>query len=379
MTDPGFSVHIAETRTGNIVLNELPFLGIPQFSRRINDDSGITVQVPVGDMGVPLYTKLRLLISPWRYSLAVCIGNTILSYGPITTYQFSHADMTLTLGAASMWALFSRRMLLKPAAVIASPLSMDPSQDANYTSMTLATIMKNLAADAVSVTRGAGFALPIDFPSDVAGTNVRNYPVYDLASVGQRMKDLTQVENGPDVDWDPYFNTSSNIRVNMRIGTPSLAPSASDLIWDLGASLTFVSIDSNASSMSTAVYTRGNATERAAQVAYAADTTLITPGWPVLESADTTHQSVTEFATLQGYANEWVRFYKNPVETWSAEVVTFVSPVVGTYKPGDTAVFNIQDHPWIPPGQYSQRILGWQQAGSISRLSLFLEARQGAV
>lgn len=376
MTDPGFAIHIAETVTGRIVHFNMPIIDTPQFSRRINDDGSISISIPVGDPGVPAVAKLRAITAPWRYSIAVLVGNTILAYGPIVTYQFDHANSVLRLGAGSMWALFARRMLLAPGAAIASPLNMDPVQDANYANWTLATIMKKLASD--SIGRGATYSLPIDFPADVAGTAVRNYPIYDLASVGQRMKDLTQVEQGPDVDWDPYLSTPNLIRVNMRIGTPSLTQAGANLIWHDGSSLTYANIDSTAANMTTSVFTRGNATERASQVAYATDTTLTGVGWPVLESIDTTHQSVTDFITLQGYANEWVRYYKNPVETWAAEVVMDVSPLVGTYKPGDTAVFNIQNHPWIPAGRYNQRILGWQQAG-INRLALILEAREGAV
>lgn len=376
MTDPGFSVHIAETRTGTIVHFDMPIMGTPTFSRRINDDGNITIDIPVGDPGVPPVAKLRALAAPWRYSIAVMYGATILAYGPIMTLQFDHAGQTLKLGAGSMWALFSRRLLYAAAGVAASPLNMDPSQDANYTNLTLATIMRQLVSD--SIARGATFSLPIDLPGTVVGTATRNYPIYDLASVGQRMKDLTQVEQGPDVDWDPYLASPNQIRVSMRIGTPSLTQQGLNLIWHDGSSLPYVNIDSTAANMSTSVFTRGNATERAAQVAYATDTTLTAVGWPALESVDTTHQSVTDFSTLQGYANEWVRYYKNPVETWAAEVIMDVSPLAGTYKPGDSAVFNIQQHPWIPPGRYNQRILGWRSAG-VNRLGLILEAREGAV
>jgi hypothetical protein len=140
--------------------------------------------------------------------------------------------------------------------------------------------------------------------------------------------------------------------------------------------LTFLDVDSNSSNMITDSYGRGNATERASQVAWASDRTLIALGFPVLESVDTSHQSVDIFATLQAYATEAVRFYKRPVETWDGEVITDVSPIVGTYKPGDSALFNTQNHVWIPPGQYQQRILGWSSAGP-GRLRLNLQALQG--
>lgn len=374
-------VHIVETRTGTIVLNELPVAKIPDFSRSVNDDGSIKVEVPVGDQGVPSADRLRALVAEWRYSLAVSygpatVGAPILAYGPIMTSSFDHASSTLTVGAGSIWALLARRLLVNPSGVVSSPLSMDEVMDVNYANLTLWGIARNLVSDSLS--RGTGFDLPIDLPSSTVGTSVRNYPVYDLATVGQRLKDLTQVEQGPDVDWDPYFATSSTVRVTMRIGTPTLSQVGPDLLWDDGSSLAYINTDRNAQSMTSDVYVRGNATERAMQVAQAADRSLAAAGWPVLESVDGSHQSVVEFPTLQGYANEWVRYYKTPTETWECEVLTDASPVCGTYKPGDRATFNVQSHPWIPAGQYRQRILGWSSAGA-GRLKLSLEALQGTL
>lgn len=379
MAAPGFFVHVVETRTGNVVLNELPVLGTPEFSRGINDDGTIKIAIPVGDRGVPSVQTLRGLVSPWRFSLAVSYGpaktgSPILAYGPIMAHSFSDAGSTLTIGAGSIWALLARRLLIKPAAMLTSPLSMDAVMDANYLGMTLWAIARNLVSDTLS--RGTGYELPIDLPATTVGLSDRNYPVYDLASVGQRLKDLTQVDAGPDIDWEPYFTSSSTVRVQMRVGTPALSQVGQELIWDYGTSLTFLDVDSNSSSMITDSYGRGNATERASQVAWASDRTLIALGFPVLESVDTSHQSVDIFATLQAYATEAVRFYKRPVETWDGEVITDVSPIVGTYKPGDSALFNTQTHVWIPPGQYQQRILGWSSAGP-GRLRLNLQALQG--
>lgn len=375
-----FSVHIVETRTGTVVLNELPVEGEIEFNRQLNDDGRIQIQVPIGDRGTPTADRMRAFVGGWRYSLAVSAGparpgTPVLAYGPIMAHKFNHASSTLTIGAGSMWALLARRLVIDPAAPITSPLSMEATMDAEYLGMTLWGIARNLVADTLA--RGTGFELPIDLPDSTSGDHERLYPIYDLATVGQRLKDLTQVEHGPDVDWETRFATNSTVRTTMRVGTPALTQFGTDLIWDDTSSLTYIDADSSAQNMSTSNYSRGNATERASQVAYANDSTLVNAGWPVLESVDTSHQSVVDFDTLQSHANEWVRFYKNPVETWDAETKTNTSPVVGTYKPGDTARFNIQKHPWIPRGVYHQRILGWSNAGS-ERLKLILEASEGA-
>jgi hypothetical protein len=125
--------------------------------------------------------------------------------------------------------------------------------------------------------------------------------------------------------------------------------------------------------------TKGNQTERAAVVGYATDTALTNIGWPPLESVDTSHSSVTDYPKLLGYSTESVRFFGRPVETWQVEVDMDVTPLVGTYRPGDNALFNVQTHPWVPAGTYTQRILGWQQAQGPNRLMLLLQAQGGVL
>lgn len=375
MADPGFTVHVVNTRTGEIVLPDIPVIGTPQFLRQINDDGNITIEIPAGDTGCPPVEVLRQLVSAWRFSIAVCVGATILAYGPIITSKFDHASGNLTVGAGSMWAHFARRLMINESAVIGSPLSMDPSQDVNLGFRSLGSIARDMVYFAGQ--RGVEYLLPIDFGTFVSGTHERNYPVYDLAPVGQRLKDITQVEDGPDIDWDPYFYTSTNIRTQLRFGDPSLTQVGLDLIWDDSSSVTYINVDSDSSNLTTDVYTRGNQTERAMEVAHARDWTLVNAGFPVLEMIDSSHQSVTEFPTIQSHADEWIRFHSTPVEVWEAEVVMDMAPVVGTYKPGDSAQFNVQRHPWIPPGSYRQRLLGWSSAGP-NRLKLILEALEGA-
>lgn len=376
MDDPGFIVYIVDTRTGNIAL-DVPYLDTPEFTRQLNTDGDIRVRIPLGDPSCPTSDRLRQLVVPWRFSLAVAWGSSILAIGPIMTYQFDHANMILSVGAGSIWALLARRLLINDTGVLGTPLSMDPSQDANFGPLSLHSIARGLLSEMFA--RGATYQLPIDLPASIAGTATRNYPIYDLASVGDRLKDLTQVQGGPDIDWDPYFNVpGQNIRINMRIGNPTLSQVGLDLLWDDNSGLTHTNVDSNGAQLSTGVFTRGNSTERATQAAYSTDTSLVSVGWPPLEYVDSTHQSVVDLTTLQGHADEWIRFYKKPIEVWQVEVQATVSPVIGTYKPGDLASFNMREHPWIPAGSYQQRILGWQNAGP-SRLRLILEAREGAV
>ncbi len=380
----GFSVTIFEVRTGRIVQRDLPVIGIPQFNRQINQEGSWGAQLLVGDVSVPPAMSLRQIFAPWRFGAAVVWDDSfIVQFGPISSYQFDDTSNVVQISGGGIWTLLNRRTLINPAYALnpttsTSLLSMDASGDLNYGPLSLHTIAKRLVQDMAS--RGAAYSLPMDFPADIAGSAVRSYPIYDLVSVGQRLKELTQVENGPDVDFQAYFDPAQDgyIRYQMLIGNPILDPADNELFWDYGSGLRSVSIDGDGSAMVSGDFVRGNGTERASLVAYNRRTTLTDAGWPATELVDN-RSSVIDGATLQGYANGNLDLFDTPVELWAAVVRADVLPVLGSYQPGTFAFFNMIDHAWIPDGAYHQRILGFQNGAQVNEVRLILQAIEGAV
>lgn len=372
-----FTVHVFETVTGTVRYFDMPYMGTPEFTRALNDDGHIKITIPLDDASTPSKETLRQLVAGWRYSLAVVLGNFIVAAGPIMTWNFNQSQMTLEVGAGSIWALLSRRLLREPSTPIVSPLSMDPSHDVQLTGSKhdVAAGLVELATSAF----GGSYALPLVIPTDTGGASIYNYPIYDLVSPGQRLRDLTQEEDGPDVDFDPFFLTPQSIAYNVRIGDPELRQVGQDLYWDADSSIVDIDVDSDWSTVLTRSFVRGNATERASEVAVQQGGPLPAAGWPELEVVDSTHQSVTVFFTLQSYANENVRYFQLPTETWGMEVDTDASPIAGTYRPGDTARINVHRHPWLAEGEYNHRLLGWSNGQGQNRLRLFLEDTQGSI
>lgn len=377
-----FSATIFEVKTGRIVIRDIPIIGNPAFNRQVNQEGDWQISVQVGDISVPRTETLRSIFAPWRFGCAVAWNDQyILQAGPITTSQFSDDSYQVQVSGGGIWTLLNRRTALSPAKVLApttaSALLDLTTGDLIYGPTSLTTIAKKLVQD--SCTR-SGFSLPIDFPADVAGTATRTYPVYDLATIGQRLKELTQVENGPDVDFAPYFDPSNPgyIRFQMRIGTPTLLQPAVPIIWDYGSGLRSVSIDSDGSSMVSGVFAKGNGTERASLIAYDQDLTLVNNGWPATEIT-VAFSSVTEPATLQGHASGAKALYRTPVELWEAVVRADTLPTLGTYEPGYLATFNMQGHAWVPDGGYQQRILGFKTGPATNEVRLILQAIEGAI
>lgn len=379
---PQFSVFVFETVTGRIVINELPYVGSLPFARQINQPGSLSVKCVVGDISTPNNETLRGIFTPWRYSIGIAWDDSyIVQAGPIVTSQFDDATSVLTITAGGIWRLLSRRTILSPSYALvptngSALLPMSESGDCNYVA-SLHTIAKKLVQDSCA---RSGFSLPFDYPADVAGTNERKYPIFEFATVGQRLQELTQVENGPDVDFAPYFDPAKPgyVRYEMRIGNPLLQQEGLALQWDYGSGLRSVSIDNDGSKMITGSFVKGNGSERGSLVAYQHDRSLVNAGWPATELVET-RSSVTEPGTLQGYADANVDLYRNPVELWNATVRADELPNLGTYSPGTFAYFNLQDHRWIPDGNYRQRILGFANGQSINDVKLTLQAVEGAI
>lgn len=378
-----FSATIFELKTGKIVIRDIPIIGNPEFNRQINQEGSWRITVQVGDISVPKTETLRAIFAPWRFGCAIAWNDQYITQaGPITTSQFSDTDYRIQVSGGGLWTILNRRLVINPSYVLAPTTATSllnlATGDLSYGPTSLLTIAKSLVSDSCS--RAARFNLPIDYPTSTTGTNVRTYPIYDFAPVGQRLKELTQVENGPDVDFAPYFDPAAPgyIRFQMRIGSPTLTQTGVPLVWDYGTGLRSVSIDSDGSAMVSGVFARGNGTERASLVAYDEDLTLTAAGWPATELV-VAFSSVTEGATLQGHATGAKNLYRTPVEMWSAVVRADQIPELGTYQPGTLATFNMQGHPWVPDGGYQQRLLGFTQGPATNELRLILQAIEGAI
>src|SRR5688572_10431047 len=297
-----YSATIFEVKTGRIVIRDIPIIGNPTFERQINQEGSWQISVLVGDVSVPSTETLRSIFAPWRFGCAIAWDDQyILQAGPITTSQFTDTTNQIQVSGGGLWTLFNRREVIHPSRVLTpttgSALLDMTTGDSVYGPLSLHTIAKKLVQDSCSRTN---FSLPIDFPADISGAHERTYPIYDLASVGQRLKELTQVEQGPDVDLAPYFDPSNPgyIRFQMRIGNPSLTTGVVPLVWDYGPGLRSVSIASAGSARASGSFARGNGVERATLVAEDEDPTLVSNGWPPTEIV-ASYASVTDGNTLQ--------------------------------------------------------------------------------
>lgn len=326
-----------------------------EWSDTLNDTGSLSCVVP---LNVPEVQDLFLKNSatPGKAFLAIVDGESVLQAGPIWWHDYDATAKTLTLRASGMWSYFDHRMLIP---VLSGFLPTSASADTNLTS-SLQGIARALVVQAQS---WAGGGVPVNVPAEIAGSNVRNYRGADLASVGQRLRELTQVEDGPDIRFMPRLSDDRlGVEWDLLIGTPSepLLSSDFEAVFNVGLpgdSVSDLRIRVDGSSVAGQVFATGGRSSDEALVAVATGTTLAAAGFPLLEKVDSSRSTITDVTTLQGFANELVLAGERPVELWSFTHDLAYPPALTGFSTGDYAKVRVHDDFYAERGEYRMRIL----------------------
>ncbi|AXX32075.1 hypothetical protein KCV87_32145 [Actinosynnema pretiosum subsp. pretiosum] len=360
-----WTCYTVDTVTGRII-GTLPYAGTPGWEFGVNLGGQVQVNVPARQLGRgPL--ALRTMVEPWRTSLVIAWGRYLVQGGPIMTHRWDDASGTLLVGAGGMWALLNRRII--KSSDYDGPIT-DEAADVVLSGLSLHGLAVRLAQLATGERWGA---LPIAFPEPEPGTTTRTYYGYDLATVGERLTQLTQLDHGPDVELHPRWSTRpGHVEWELRVGIPHLGVRQPQQGVRYGAGLRRLSVDTDASAMTHDARTPGQGMERAQPVGRAVDLVLPAAGYPLLQSIDRTHTSATELSTLDGHAAATLALHGRPVETWTGVVRVDGSIPgegragvgLGGFGAGDRLTIGVHRHAWIPDGQYVRRAITVSSASS---------------
>lgn len=379
-----FRCFIASTVTGRVV-TDVPFLGAPRWQAQLNETGHVEADIALGDAGMAK-SDVDTFCDSWRWSLGFAWGNTILQAGPILSEKYDDPNPHTTVQATGLGGLFTaKRVLIRPTWSAGQNWAA-AGADVVHKNLSLHTIAKRLVQGDLS---RPGHSLPVVLPADIAGNAERTYPGYDLAKVGERLTELTQVDGGPEIEFRPEWTDEkhSAIQWRMRIGNPRLGQRGFPHAWDYGAGLVAVGVDIDGSQQGFGWWVKGDGMERETRGAYHADRALVDAGgpypWPMLEEVDSEHTSATEQATLQAWARADVATHRRAVRLTSAVVrldggdatgAVSGSPSLDLVAPGDSASFGIRGHRRLPDGQYRERILGFTAEGDdLGRVRLALQ------
>lgn len=216
-----------------------------------------------------------------------------------------------------------------------------------YTGQDQATIMADLvnytmglANPAFGTTAGPGGGLPFSVNAPATGvTRDRSYDGIERPEIGQLLKALTEVQNGPDMAVQSVLDADANgnrrftntFRVWAERGTSQVAT----LIY--GGNVSDYAITYDGSQQGTYVEAMNDA-DSADRLIVAADS-----GKPVVWDRIVQRSKVIDTATLQGWANVYLQTYAETLVLPSVELLNPTDPEPQALLPGDTVRLIIMD------------------------------------
>lgn len=254
--------------------------------------------------------------------------------GILWVSEYDSDPQSMALAGADFMSYFDHRKVLEvlPAPPIATTFIAGLSKV--YTAQDQNDIARDLITLAQSHTAGN---IGITFPS-TADSGIlldRTYHGHQQWYVGEALRELANLPNGPDVAFD-VSGTDANgrpVRV-MRLGTPRLTQAGTAHRWDLGGNLLSYKWESGGGAMATRVFFEGDGAERGARIAVSEDTSLYSLGWPLLET-DEIDATVTSDTVLASKASGLQQALKLPTVSIELRVRGDLPPVLGEYAPGD--------------------------------------------
>lgn len=341
------------------------------WSQTLNDADAVRVKVPLRN---PENARLRLRTSahPGKTFLCAVDGDHLVG-GPIWFHDWDEDSHHLTITASGMDTYFDHRVLL-PVLAGRSPADpttdtrfmppLAPGEDVDYpwptdTRKSLQGIARFLVWQAQQHTGGN---VPVILPAEIAGTNERDYRGSDLAFIGDRLRQLRDVIDGPDIQFVPRF-TEDRLGVEwvMRIGTPDqpMLFSKQEVSFQLTAAESTISglkgkLDGRV--LAERAFSAGGKQADKVIIATSTDPTLHQQGFPLLEDVDSKHTSVSNVATLQGYSDEIVLAGRRVSEVMTFDHQATKTPKIGSFTVGDFARVGIKGHAYYDDGNHRMRI-----------------------
>lgn len=369
---PAWELLIVETKTGTVV-RELPVAAgsNPSWSRGVNDRGELSAQVPIYSDMISRSALRELLSAGDRFSLAWCAGSWVAQAGPIQKITPNRTEKILdsyvTVECKGIWALCDTR----PVAPANTSNWVATAADSTFGPLSWRTIVKRLLEQ---METWADNELPLVYEADVAGTNTITYRGYDLGMVGARIHEISQRQDGCDVEMAPRLSSDrTTLEWVVRTGTPYLGQAGSPHVWASGSDLVSVSPVTDFVPTGTDWLVPGQGTERGRIIGAGQNTALRTAGAPRKWRVVGEHGSVTELATLHDYAAAYAELYGAPIENWTATAdILGDGPDVSSVAPGDDGLFVIVGEPWLEDGDYRRRIIDIGSGSTRDQVALTL-------
>jgi len=320
----------------NQIIDEIPMSQV-RISKVLNGSGALTGVIKLGDAALVGRT-IKEATQPARRVVYAIRDNSPFWGGIIWATSYDSDTRQLAIGATDWWSYFDHRRILSAITLPLNPYDI-AGQSQIYTATDQNTIARALVTLAQSHT-GGNIGIVAD--TTLSGKlRDRTYDGSALKPVGEALRDLANVIDGPDIVFDVgAFGTNGRPARIMRVGTPQLSQQGNPHTWDLGANLLKYTWSSGGGVMATRALITGAGQDRGTLVAVSEDTTLYATNWPLLE-VDDAHVDVSDITTLQQYADSAVAGARLPAVSIGLSVRGDLTPALGSYSVGDNATFNV--------------------------------------
>jgi hypothetical protein len=343
VAQPVYTYEIRDLAT-NELLENVPLRDV-SFSKILNDTSSCTATLPL-----PLYDSLGKLretyelTTPAHTCLYVYRDTKPVWGGVIWTSLYNSEQSTIQLGAADWWSLLDHRKILPVLTASAfTNTGHVAGLKTTYTQQDQNEICRQLLAQAQAHT-GGNLGI-VASTSNSAILRDRTYPGFSMTSLGDALRNLSQVIDGPDIRFDVgHAGADGKPARLMLIGTPRLGQVGSEHVWELGGNIASYSWPRDATRMRSRSFAVGEGTDEGTPIGVSEDTGLYTLGWPLLEDDSSYDRTSGDTSTLIAHAAADQELGRLPVVLPMLKVRGDVAPTVAELSPGDDGRVIINDH-----------------------------------
>ncbi len=286
---------------GGSYLRRIP-LSKASWTKEVNGWGKLDATVPRSvSANLPL---LRSLVQEWRTLLVFTRGSRVIHAGPVTARPF---DTNLTVKAEGFGAIYRKRLVLNRllgSMPIDGEILIDEDNPAPEWVLTFTGSYVDIAAQLVEETQIWG-PLPVMTPARTGGSMTRTYYGYDLATVAERLLELSKLENGPELRFSPRL-VPGGIMFDLE-GSAELVNKHHRWNTDIpGDRCTIGKIDSDGDAVVSQQWMLGGRNEDIMLMTRQDDYLDPLVGYPLLQEADTSHSTVSEIETLRAYGRDHI-------------------------------------------------------------------------
>jgi hypothetical protein len=333
----------------NVPLGELPLSGV-RYSLALNDSGTLSGSFKV-DSRAAARRRVRDpydATMPCRRCIYAWRDGVPQWGGIIWTRNYNSANSTVNIQCSDWWSYFDHRKVLPVLSFpidiefeIANLLVSQTGEDQNDIARYLVTLAQSHT--------GGDLGLVLDTTTSGIDRD-RNWAGFELANVGEELRRLSQVIDGPDITMgvSPSVDANGRPRRIMRTGEPRLGQQGSAWVWEYGANVTAFTWPSDGSRYAKRTFATGKGMEYGTPIAAAQDTATARASWPLMET-ETGYSNVTDTGTLQEHTDQDLMLARLPVVLPTLTVRGDRSPRIGEWAVGDDGRVSLKDD-FMPQG-----------------------------